>query len=172
HLADVAAREIFGYPGLDFELSQRATAINQAMPIASLDQIEQLLGGSLENKSLLLLGVSYRQDVGDTRYGPSETFVREAEKRNAKVECHDPLVTHWQELNRDLPTAIPSPEGFDAVVFAVSHSEYQEMDLGKWLSGWKPLFFDANAVLSLAQRRQLRDFGCQVAGIGRGKNCE
>ena len=172
HLADVAAREIFGYPGLDFELSQRATEINQAMPIASLDQIEKLLGGSLKNKSLLLLGVSYRQDVGDTRYGPSETFVREAEKRNARVESHDPLVTHWQELARDLPSTIPSPEGFDAVVFAVSHSEYQEMDLGKWLSGWKPLVFDANAVLSLAQRRRLRDIGCQVAAIGRGKNCE
>ena len=168
----MGARELFGQKGLDFPFSQSAVAINQAMPGVSVAQLEELLGGSLEGKRVLLLGVSYRHDVGDTRYGPSESFVREAEARGAQVSCHDPLVEYWPELDRALPQEIPGPEAFDAVVFAVAHEAYTALDLSAWLAGATPLVFDANAVLSLAQRRELRDLGCELASIGRGRNCE
>ena len=137
----------------------------------------QVMGLVAEDKRSLsaaaeVLGVSYRQDVGDTRFGPSEIFVREAEARGARVSCHDPLVREWQEMGRQLPEAIPAAEGFDAVVFAVGHDAYAKIDLAEWLSGATPLVFDANAVLSRAQRRALRDLGCRVASIGRGRDCE
>ncbi len=172
HLADVGARELFGEQGLDFTFSQQAVRINQAMPLVSLDQLEQLLGGGLEGKRILLLGVSYRQDVGDTRFGPSEIFVREAETRGARVSCHDPLVREWQEMGRELPEEIPDAEGFDAVVFAVPHEAYAKLDLTLWLAHATPLVFDANAVLSRNQRNELRSLGCRVASIGRGRDCE
>lgn len=172
HLADVGARELFGIDDLDFPFSQAAVRINQAMPSVSVNQLEELLGGRLDQKQVLLLGVSYRNEVGDTRYGPSEIFVRETEARGAQVSCHDPLVAYWPEMNRPLPGEIPSGKGFDAVVFAVAHEAYTELDLARWLDGATPLIFDANAVLSLVQRQELRSLGCELASIGRGRNCE
>jgi UDP-N-acetyl-D-mannosaminuronate dehydrogenase len=133
-----------------------------------LNRLEHLLG-TLKGKRLLLLGVSYRQDVADTRYSPSEDFVREAERRGATITCHDPLVEHWAELDRTLARELPAPEGADAIVFAVPHREYQALDVLAWLGSARPLIFDGNSVLSKAQRTAFRGAGARVFSIGRGE---
>jgi UDP-N-acetyl-D-mannosaminuronate dehydrogenase len=142
--------------------------INDDAPAVSLDRLRDLLGGSLEGKRILLLGISYRQDVGDTRYSPSETFVNAAVAAGAEVVAHDPLVDHWEELDRPVAGEIPSPEGFDAVVFAVPHDEYRNIDLAAWLGAARPAIFDGFSVLSGDQRRLAAGLGCRVASIGRG----
>lgn len=167
-MAKLASKDLFKLEGLDFPFCSQAVNINHVMPIVSLDYVDKALGG-LDGKKLLLLGVSYRSDVGDTRYSPSEVFLREANKRGATVDCHDTLVTHWHEMDIDLPQEIPSPAGYDAVVFAVNHKEYRELDLKAWLAGATPLMFDANCVLSNEQRTAADEAGCAVQSIGRGK---
>jgi len=166
--AAVAARDLFGMPpNVDFPFCRQAVKTNQEMPIRCLNRLEAELGG-LKAKKLLLLGVSYRQDVADTRYSPSEDFVREAERRGAHVTCHDPLVTHWSELDRKLPPELPSAKGMDAIVFGVPHREYQTLNVLGWVAAERPLIFDANAVLSKAQRSALSAAGLRVFSVGRG----
>jgi nucleotide sugar dehydrogenase len=166
--AAVAARDLFGMPpNVDFPFCRQAVKTNQEMPIRCLNRLEAELAG-LKGKKLLLLGVSYRQDVADTRYSPSEDFVREAERRGAHVTCHDPLVTHWSELDRKLPPELPSAKGMDAIVFGVPHREYQTLNVLGWVAAERPLMFDANAVLSKAQRSALSAAGLRVFSVGRG----
>ena len=71
-------------------------------------------------------------------------------------------------MELDLPTNIPVPANYDAIVFAVNHREYLDLDLKSWLSGSTPLIFDANCVLSDTQRQAARDAGCRLRSIGRG----
>lgn len=167
-MAKLASKDLFKFDHLNFPFCTQAVKLNHIMPLVSLDAVEQSLD-SLKGKKLLLLGVSYRSDVGDTRYSPSEVFVREAEQRGASVDSHDPLVTHWAEMQQDLPADIPSPAAYDAVVFAVSHREYLDIDINQWLAGATPLVFDANCVLSESQRKAAKDAGCAVKSIGRGE---
>ena len=48
------------------------------------------------------MGISYREDVGDTRYSGSEILVRKLTEMGAEVRVHDPYVDHWYELeNQD-----------------------------------------------------------------------
>ena len=54
---------------------------------------------SLGNKRILMLGVSYRSDVGDTRYTPVEPFYLSCLNDKALVAIHDPYVENWDELN-------------------------------------------------------------------------
>ncbi len=166
--AHLAAREIWQHDELDFPFCRQAVALNHAMPLVSLNKLEAQLGG-LSGRRLLLLGLSYRQDVGDTRYSPSETFYTEALVRGASVTCFDPLVPHWPGFIEELPAVLPSPAGFDAVVLAVPHSSFQAIDLARWLGKARPLLFDANNVLTAAQRAAARDLGCRCYGIGRGE---
>ncbi len=168
-LAAIGAREFFGRPDLDFPFSTAAMSVNEAMPLVTLDQLESLLGG-LAGRSLVLMGVSYGPDVGDTRFSPSETFVREARSRAATVTPHDPLVRYWPELGLHLPSELPSLSEVDAVVFAVRHPQYLELELESWFGGARPLVFDANDVLSEAQRALLVERGCRVRSIGRGES--
>lgn len=167
-MTKLAAREVFGLDGMDFPFCTQAVAFNHVMPLVSLRKVSDALGG-LKGKRLLLMGVSYRQDVGDTRYSPAQTFVEEARKAGAQVTAHDPLLDRWDELEMDMPGELPSPQGFDAVVFAVGHREYRQLDIASWLGGATPLVFDASDVLTDAQRRAARDAGCRVLGIGRGE---
>jgi len=166
--AAVAARDLFGLPDHAFPFCRQAAAVNRDMPLVSLRQVTARLGGTLEGRHLLLLGVSYREDVGDTRYSPSETFYRAAIAAGARVTCHDPLVDRWTEVGVSLPKALPPPEGFDAIVLAVAHREYRTLDWLHWLGASRPLIFDANRVLDSDTLARLHAVHCDVAAIGRG----
>ena len=163
----VAARQLFGDGQLGFPLSARAVELNKVMPLVSLDKAEAMLGG-LEGRRILLMGVSYRPGVADTRHSPSATFVRAARERGAEVVCHDPLVTEWPEMGVEVHTELPAPSGFDAVVFAVANADYARLDLVEWLGGERPAVLDGNDVLAEGQREDLRAHGVPVASIGRG----
>ena len=52
----------------------------------------------LSNSKVLLLGVSYRGDVGDTRYSPVENLYNYLSDAKANVTCHDPYVKYWDEI--------------------------------------------------------------------------
>lgn len=162
----LAARDLFGYEA-PFPFSRMAVAVNRDAPRVSAARIEHALGG-LAGRSVLLLGVSYRQDVGDTRYSPSETFARAVLDAGARLLVHDPLVAHWDEMNLDVPGEMPPAAGVDAVVLAVPHEDYRRFDFEAWLGGRTPLFLDGFDVLSHGQRERLRVLGCTVLGVGRG----
>ena len=166
-LAELAAVEIFGRDDLKFPFSTQALKTNDVMPLTSLEKVQGLLGGSLENKTILLMGISYRSDVGDTRYSPAQLFVESAKKSKANVICHDYLVRYWAELDIVPEKTLPSTEGIDAIVFAMPQQQYSEIKFVEWLDGNHPLVFDANRVLSQSQLAELRSYGCCVGCIGR-----
>lgn len=165
--AMLASKDLYGIANMAFPFSTQAVKINNKMPLVSLDKIDARLGG-LEGKRVLLLGISYRQDVGDTRYSPSEIFAREAIRRGAEMSYQDPLVGYWNEMQCEVSKKIPSFDNYDAVVFAVQHAQYEEVNFdGEYQ---KPLLiFDANRVLNQKQCDEINtnpmlDF----CSIGRG----
>ncbi|HEY8278686.1 MAG TPA: nucleotide sugar dehydrogenase [Bdellovibrionota bacterium] len=165
-LGSVSARNLFGL-NLSFPFCEMAIQANRDMPLVSLKKIKEKLG-SLKGKKLLILGISYRQDVSDTRYSPSEIFATEALRMGAVVHAHDPLVTTWPEVKAEVHKEIPSAAGFDGVVLAVQHAHYREFDFGRWLKGSGALLFDANHVLETAELKRIAGLGVAVASIGRG----
>ena len=120
--AKISAHRLFDREDLSFPFCEHAVAVNDAMPQVSLRRLEIMLGG-LQGKRIALFGVSYRQDVGDTRYSPSETFFHAAVEKGAVIKAHDPMVVKWTELGLDLDPAFPVASSIDAAVFAVPHQE-------------------------------------------------
>jgi nucleotide sugar dehydrogenase len=164
----ISASQLLHLDGLDFPFCKLAMSTNTQMPTHSLERISELLGGNLRGRKILVLGVTYRQDVGDTRYSPTESFVRAAEAAGAEVIAHDPMLDSWPELGRSLPRALPDAAGFDAVLFAVPHGEYLALDLAGWMNKSRAVVLDANHVLTSAQVAKLRDSGHSVHFVGRG----
>jgi nucleotide sugar dehydrogenase len=165
-----SAKNFYGLKELDFPFCTQAIAKNMAMPLVTVNYAEKLLEGNLSRKKILLLGVSYRQDVADTRFSPSEVFVKEAQKRGAQVVCHDPLVSFWDELKIGVLNDIPSIADFDLAVFAVPHREYTLLDLARWARESRVRVIDANRVLTDKQRFEFVDAGGRLFSIGRGEN--
>ena len=165
--AKVGAEKFFGKK-IDFQFSKRAVDINNRMPLAIITRLEKILGDTLSRKRVLLLGVSYRQDVGDTRNTPSEILVKELKRRDIEVVCHDPLVENWQEMDMKVMHDIPNLEDFDIVILAVPHREYKNIDFTKSSIGDNLVILDANNVLTEAQVEQIRASGSELLFIGRG----
>lgn len=166
-LALVGARDFFQRSDLDFPCCRQAIETNSSMPLSTVSRLRAILGG-LSGKRIILMGVSYRSGVADTRYSPSQQFVDAVRNDGAEVLCHDPLVGHWDELDEDVPIELPSASNVDAVVAAVAHPEYRLLDFAAWMSDAKPVVLDANGVFSDVQRSTLRALGCRVESIGRG----
>lgn len=164
----VAARQLLKLPDLKFPFSELAVAVNRVMPLQTLRLVQQGLGGTLKDKRLLLLGVSYRSDVGDTRHAPSATFVKAATEQGALLTCFDPLVPYWPEMELRLPNSLPAPSGFDAVIFTSNHPLFTQLDLHEWLGTARPLIVDGNRVLTEIQIQALRTWNVPFLSIGRG----
>ncbi len=165
-LPAVGAREWFGRADLQFPFCNLAVAINQRMPLSTLARVSQAWGGDLRGCRILLLGVSYRQEVADTRNSPSETFAHAARVEGALLVAHDPLVRDWPETGLAVTQALPSPAEVDVVLWAVPHAAYRQLDLAQWLGPHRPLLVDANAVLNRAQRQTAQALGCRLITIG------
>jgi nucleotide sugar dehydrogenase len=165
---EVAARLLYGLPELAFPFSMLAVTVNDRMPLVSVARLERLLEKGLESSAIVLMGVSYRSGIADTRQSPSEVFVRALRDQGAHVFCHDPLVREWRELDMSISPSLPPVDDVDAVVFAVAHEEYLAIDFEDWFGARRPIVLDANNVLTREQRAGLQDLGCTVASIGRG----
>ena len=112
----------------NLEQSERGVKINDKMPHYAFDFMKKAFAlESIINKKILLLGVSYRSDVGDTRYSPVEPFYLNCVDSKAIVETHDPYVQYWEEINlkvsQDLDEKLDM--SWDIIVFSAAHSEYK-----------------------------------------------
>ena len=53
---------------------------------------------SIAAANILVLGASYREGVGDTRYSGSEVLIRKLVEMGAEIHVHDPYVDNWKEF--------------------------------------------------------------------------
>ena len=65
------------------------------------------MGKPIAAANIVVLGASYREDVGDTRYSGSEVLIRKLTEMSAEIHIHDPYVEHWWEF--ELQDSFPSP---------------------------------------------------------------
>jgi len=163
-----AARDLYGSEDIDFPVNRQAVKINGEMPLNTARLLEECLGGSLASKTVLLAGISYREDVADTRYSPAETLYRFMLQSGARIVCWDPMVTRWTEL--DVPVLQECefcPEDVDAVVFTIPHNEFKSLSPVTWLRDRTPIVIEASNIFSDSQRADFRA-QCQFRSIGRG----
>lgn len=110
--------------------SEQGVRINDQMPYFAfrfLVRNLESLSKEMRGLKILLLGVSYRGDVGDTRYSPVELFCKLLLSAQCEVFAHDYFVKHWEEcslaVDSDIENALKVD--FDVLAITASHSEYK-----------------------------------------------
>jgi nucleotide sugar dehydrogenase len=150
--------------------SETAVSINDRMPRYAFEFLERRYSRPLKGEHILLLGVSYRGDVGDTRFSPVEFFYRRLASDGALITAHDPYVKHWPETGMQ-PAAVLS-EALKVqpaiVVISAGHRTYQQEETIAALLACNPLWvFDSIGLLSAAQIDALRQKHTVIV-LGRG----
>jgi len=151
--------------------SERGVHINDKMPLYAFEYLNAQYSGSLEGKKVLLLGVSYLNDVGDTRFTPVEGFYDHLELEGCEITLHDPHVKYWEEkdiwVNQDLDDLLTNP--FDVIAITTGHKDYRSNTelINKILQLPSCMIYDTIGVLSNEEVKSLSEKH-SVKVIGRG----
>ena len=140
-LASWAKQNLFGSKE-PLTQSEKGVRINDKMPQYAFQYMKKVFGESLENKNVLLLGVSYLNDVGDTRYTPVELFYNCLLVEKVKILLHDPHVRYWEEkelqIEEDVDKQLASNPNI--IVISTGHKEYRSDAFIEKLMGLNPAF--------------------------------
>jgi len=193
-----AYRHLLGFETDIFKITPEAININDTRALHAAQLVRDALrnmGKIVAAAQITILGASYREDVGDTRYSGSELVVRKLTEMGAEIRVHDPYVEHWWEFEsqetypavgesrsrffrnqehlkdlricRDLAEAM---QGSDAVVLAVRHKDYLELEPDDIVNmAGEPLaVVDCFGILDDKKIERFFELGCEVKGLGRG----
>jgi UDP-N-acetyl-D-glucosamine dehydrogenase len=107
--------------------SEKGVRINDKMPFYAFEFLKKRFGRPLQGKKALLLGVSYLNDVGDTRYTPVEPFYDYLIEAGVEVALHDPFVAFWEERECKVSSDLDSllQERYDIIVITTGHKAYR-----------------------------------------------
>ena len=193
-----AYKHLMGFENDIFKITPEAININDTRALHAAQLVRDALrnmGRIVAASQITLLGASYREDVGDTRYSGSEIIVRKLTEMGAEIKAHDPYVRHWWELeNQDSYPAVGASwsrffrnqdhfsdfnmtedlgralKGADAVILAVRHQPYLDLspdDVVK-MAGAPLAIVDCFGILDDRKIRRYFELGCEVKGMGRG----
>jgi UDP-N-acetyl-D-glucosamine dehydrogenase len=116
------ARQLDFYP----EFIELAGKVNQAQPAFCVERIERALNGAgkpVNGSKILVLGVSYKAGVGDTRESPALKILRLLRKLGAEVAYHDPHVPELPELELSSVNLEAELRQADAAAIVTAHPE-------------------------------------------------
>ena len=193
-----AYHTLMGFEDDIFKITPLAININDTRALHVAEIVRDALrnmGKIVAASQIAVLGASYREDVGDTRYSGSEVIIRKLTEMGGEMIVHDPYVKHWWEFEKQ--DSYPSPgrswsrffrnqeklrelrvhkdlaealNGVDAVVLAVRHQAYMKLSPEEILkmSGRPLAVIDCFGILDDSKIRRFFELGCEVKGLGRG----
>lgn len=145
--------------GFHTSMIESSMMINDKMPEYCVERSSNILNHfekSLKGAKILVLGVSYKQDIDDYRESPALTLIDLFEKKEAKVTYYDPFVPTYKHKGKqktsekDLNPALL--ESVDLVVVAAAHTTVDYEAVQKYA---KAIFDTKNAMKDVANRDKI-----------------
>jgi UDP-N-acetyl-D-galactosamine dehydrogenase len=109
-------------------------AINDSMPkhvahitIRGLNEVGKVIKGS----KVLIMGLTYKEDVPDTRESPVEEIIHELREFKVDVYGYDPLLPDEVIWKLGAKPQSRLEDKVDAVIIAVAHKQFREMPVEK-----------------------------------------
>jgi UDP-N-acetyl-D-glucosamine dehydrogenase len=113
--------------GVPATFIKRANEVNLAMPAYVVKQVIAGSGGSIKGKNVVVVGVSYKSNVADTRETPAAAVIDLLRQEGAAVSWHDDLVGTWRgessaPITGDIAVVVTRHDGVD--LKAIAHCGY------------------------------------------------
>ena len=105
--------------GVPATFIKRANEVNLAMPAYVVKRVVAGSGGSIRGKKVVVVGVSYKSNVADTRETPAAAVIDLLCEQGATVVWHDDLVDTWRGessspiASADIAVVVTKHDGVD-----------------------------------------------------------
>jgi UDPglucose 6-dehydrogenase len=168
---DTAALTAIGQRyGVPIRIVETVIGINDARKRAMADKVVAACGGSLQGKTVAVLGLTFKPNTDDMREAPSLVIVPALEALGARVRAHDPHgMVEARKLMPALETA-PDPysclDGADAVVILTEWDQFRALDLDRVKRRLRsPVVIDLR---NIYQPADMAERGFTYVSVGRG----
>jgi UDP-N-acetyl-D-glucosamine dehydrogenase len=107
--------------GVPATFIKRANEVNLAMPAYVVKRVVAGSNGSVKGKKVVVVGVSYKSNVADTRETPAAAVIDLLREQGAAVTWHDDLVGNWRGessspiTGADIAVVVTKHDGVDLV---------------------------------------------------------
>ena len=142
-----------GQPVRFVELAQE---INNSMPNYVISRISELMNKKeilLKNSRILILGVAYKKDIGDTRESPAIDIIESLLEKSAEVSFYDPyvdeLIVNKESILKEQD--LESISNYDMVIIHTPHSSFSEIDF----ENIKSLIFDTTGSFTITNAERI-----------------
>ena len=158
--------------GVPAGLITAARAVNRSMPSHVGGVISDILwsaGVNAKDAKVLLLGWSYKAEVGDPRETPAEPLSHALNSKGIKVGVWDPHLSNdmYPEFISPI-SSIDDAEGFDIAILVTAHKACVDIDWESLLTKMRtPIVYDGRRVLNL---ESLTKMGWQAHAVGKPTN--
>jgi UDPglucose 6-dehydrogenase len=145
------------------------TQVNNQRRRIVVNRIEELVG-TLQGKTIGLLGLAFKPNTDDMREAPSIDIAHMLVAAGASVRAYDPVAD--ENARSLMPDVIMFEDPYemakdsDAMILITEWNEFKQLDLERIRSAMKtPILFDGRNIYDPAEVRSL---GFTYRGIGRG----
>jgi UDPglucose 6-dehydrogenase len=151
---------------------EQVERVNHERKLAMAVRIETAAGGSVRDKTVAILGVTFKPNTDDMRDAPSLLIVPMLQERGATIRVCDPQGRRQAEPLLPGVTwcenADEAANGADALVIVTEWNEFRALDLEAIKSRMSgSTIVDLRNVLDPAT---VRDLGIAYTGVGRGRS--
>ena len=142
-----------GQPVRFVELAQE---INNSMPNYVISRISELMNKKeilLKNSKILILGVAYKKDIGDTRESPAIDIIESLLEKSVEVSFYDPYVDELI-VNKESILKEQDLEGisnYDMVIIHTPHTSFNNIDF----ENIKSLIFDTTGSFTISNAERI-----------------
>jgi len=116
-------------------LIEQVEKVNKERKIAMTQRIEQAAGGCVRDKTIAVLGVTFKPNTDDMREAPSLVIIPMLQSRGATIKACDPK--GYANADALLPgvdwcrNALEAAQGADVLVVLTEWNEFRAVDLGE-----------------------------------------
>lgn len=128
--------------------------------------------GELKDKTIAVLGLSFKPNTDDTRDAPSHYIIHKLVNEKANIRVYDPICTKGE--NKILPKvkyckdSYEAAKGADALVIVTEWNEFRNLELDKIKKLLKtPYFFDLR---NIYDPQKMKEKGFHYYCVGRPQN--
>lgn len=141
-------------------LFEKIDRLNENRLPKMLSKFETAVGG-WQNKTVAILGLSFKPNTDDTREAPSLKIIPILKSSGASVKTYDP-----QAKNRTAPDPYAAAGGANILIILVEWDEFRSLDISriKKLMKPNPVFIDTR---NLYNPETVAEKGFKYIGIGR-----
>ena len=163
-----AFRRIAEKLGVDFSLLKEVEKINESMKNDFVIKVEESLW-NLSNKTIGILGLSFKPDTEDMRYAPSIDIIQMLQKEGAKIRAYDPqAMPIAKNILKDIEyckNPYEVADGADCLCILTEWKEFKELNLDRIMALLKsPIIIDGRNIF---EKEKMRKLGFTYQGIGR-----